>query len=381
MEKFDVVIVGSGLVGSALAWELTRLGAHLVVLESSSEIAAGASRSNSGLLCTGFDSTPQTLETRMILEQGKRWRPIFDGLGIPYRIPGALVLANDQTEAERLPGLAENAQRNGIETILLERSEIREREPGVSAVAGLLVPGEAITDPYEAVRGLLSVVADVRLGWPVQRLSNDKGVTVVSGPAGSIAGRFIVNCAGLYADDVAGDGSFRITPRRGEFLVFGEASARRVNHILLPLPTGETKGVILFPTVYDQLCAGPSAVDQNDKDDWRARPEELQKIRSKAISILPELESVEPTASWAGLRPVGHPRNYYLEWSEKYRSLLNVAGIRSTGLSSCLGLSQLIAGLLIERGLKLKESSALPTPPRPDAPAIPWWERLNRLRG
>ncbi|HEX7003694.1 MAG TPA: FAD-dependent oxidoreductase [Trueperaceae bacterium] len=380
MEQFDVVIVGSGLVGAAVAWELSRAGVRTAVLEASNEIAAGASRSNSGLLCTGFDSEPGTLETEMILEQGRRWRPVFDSLGIPYRIPGALVLAHDEAQEARLPALARNASQNGVETTLLDRAEVARREPGVRARAALLVPAEAITDPYEVVRGLLSQTPEVRLEWPVREVSSVNGGAEVAGPAGRIAARFVINCAGLYADEVAADGAFQITPRRGEFLAFGEGSAERIRHILLPVPSGRTKGVLLFPTVHGRLCAGPSAIDQVDKEDWRPRANELSRIRARAAEILPELASVKPVAAWAGLRPVGHPRNYYVGWSSRVPSMLSIAGIRSTGLSSCLGLSSLALRLLEERGLESRGRELRPLTPAAESMPVPWWERLNRLR-
>ncbi len=152
MERVEVAVVGAGLVGAAVAYDLAAAGVRAVVLEGAAELAAGASRSNSGIVHTGFDSTPGTLETAMIRDQARRWRAIFDALGVPYRVPGALVIATDDEQASRLPGLAEQARGNGVTVELLDRAAAREREPRVAAHAALLVPGEAMTDPYEVVR-------------------------------------------------------------------------------------------------------------------------------------------------------------------------------------------------------------------------------------
>ncbi|MEX2542937.1 MAG: FAD-dependent oxidoreductase [Trueperaceae bacterium] len=396
MEQFQVAVVGAGLVGAAVARELHGAGVKTVVLEAAPQIAAGASRSNSGILCTGFDAAPQSLEARMILAQGRRWRRVFDELRIPHRTPGALVLANSESQLAALNGLAENAERNGVDTEIVTGERLRRFEPAVVAEAALLVPGEAITDPYEAVRRLLTGGPEVRLSWPVTRIEQSGASLRVVGPAGTVSADYAVNCAGLYADEVAGDDSFRISPRRGEFVVYGRADSISLAHILLPVPNERTKGVLVFPTVHGNICAGPSAVDQVDKDDWKPRASELEAITEQAVELFPPLKNLEVVGSWAGLRPVGHPHSYIVDWSERTPSLLNIAGIRSTGLSSCLGLSRLAVELLVERGLPLacppepdSDSSRSGSTPDVVAPADghyvgdgeqkPWWERLRPL--
>lgn len=394
MEHFDVAVIGAGLVGAAVARELHAGGVRTVVLEATPQIAAGASRSNSGILCTGYDADPHSLEARMILEQGVRWRPIFSKLGIPFRTTGALVLARSDTQLAALAGLADNAESNGVTTELLTGEQLARLEPAAVGKAALLVPGESITDPYEVVRRFLADGPEVRLRWPVARVDPAGESVRAIGPAGTVSADFAVNCAGLRGDDVADDGSFRISPRRGDFLVFGRDAAISPAHILLPVPDQRTKGVLVFPTVHGNICAGPSAVDQVDKDDWRPRPAELQKIRNQAIELYPPLEHLEVIGSWAGLRPVGHPHSYIVEWSKRAPSLLNIAAIRSTGLSSCLGLARLAIELLAERGLPLPaQQTGRPFSPSKaadeltgkaptrseivDRDSVPWWERAR----
>lgn len=385
MDRFDVAVVGAGLVGAAVAYDLAAGGVRTVVLEAEAELAAGASRSNSGVVHTGFDSEPGTLETEMIRRQSARWRGVFDSLEVPYRETGALLVATDEDEAAVLPDKARNAARNGVEVELLGGGDARSVEPRSAAVAGLLVPGESITDPYEVVRRMLASSPNIeaRLGWPVTSVEPDGEGAVVAGPAGKVSAGFVLNCAGLFADELAGDGSFRIFPRRGEFVVFGRGSARLVDRILLPVPTTQTKGVLVFPTIYGHLCAGPTAEDQADKNDWRPQEGGLAFVKDRAARMVPEIEGLEQTDSWAGLRPAGEPHNYELGWSGRVPAMFHVAAIRSTGLSACLGLSERVVGLLAERGLKIRTGGTGTTAPPPafdDAPR-PWWERLNALRG
>jgi glycerol-3-phosphate dehydrogenase len=155
----------------------------------------------------------------------------------------------------------------------------------------------------------------------------------------------VVNCAGLYADDIArmcGDDSFEIYPRKGEFLLFdGE-----LDTILLPTPTKRTKGVLVFPTVHGKVAAGPTAVDQSDKDDWSVRPEARDEILPKAVAMWPPLAGAEQVGAWAGLRPAGRGANYLIGPSRACRGLINVAAIRSTGLTASLGIAEYVCGLV-----------------------------------
>ena len=378
-EQFDVAVVGAGLVGAAVAFDLFRAGARTLVLEAGPEPATGASRSNSGILHTGFDSSPDTLETELIREHGLRWRPLFQELGVPFRETGALLLATDEEQLATLPVLAANAEENGVEVELLDEASTRAHEPGATAIGSMLVPGESITDPYEVTRRLLCAGPETRFNWRVEQVEDRGGGATVEGSSGKISARFVVNCAGLFGDEVAGDGAFSISARRGEFVVFPKGSAALVEHILLPVPTKNTKGVLVFPTIHGHLCAGPSAVDQEDKDDWRPRRRHLDEVVRRAARLFPALHDLEQVDSWAGLRPVGDPRNYIIEWSQPKPSMLHVAAIRSTGLSACLGISQLVLSMLVERGFEPR-----PSPPAlPEIPAldmVPWWERLNALR-
>jgi glycerol-3-phosphate dehydrogenase len=372
----DVIIIGSGLVGSAVAFDLKRMGLDVVVLERERELGAGASRSNSGILHTGFDSQVGTLETQLIRKQAERWLSVFDTLEIPYKLPGALLLAKNSEAVERLESIQQDAAKNGVMTEILSGEKTKQLEPNAVAEASLHIPGEAMTDPFEVMRRLLANV-EVRLNTTVTATEVNEEETRVITPTETFTARFVINCAGLFADEFTDE--FQITPRRGEFIVFGKGTANLVNHILLPVPNKFTKGVLVFPTLYGYLCAGPSAEDQKDKHDWAPHQSALPTLHKKAIEMLPALKNLQPVNAWAGLRTVGHPRNYFIQFSKRVPNLLHVAGIRSTGLSACLGISDYVVTMLKERGLESKSfTTSFPNLTFNDFK--PWWERLNVLR-
>jgi len=187
----------------------------------------------------------------------------------------------------------------------------------------------------------------------------------------------VVNCAGLHADEVArlaGDESFAVYPRKGEFLVFEPPDGERLERILLPVPSKRTKGVLVFPTLDGMIVAGPTAVDDEDKGDWAVRPQAREEILPMAAAMHRPLEGAEPVAAYAGLRPAGRGVNYLIGTSAACDGLVNVAAIRSTGLTASLGIAERVCRLVEALGVRLRGERPLERgePPRP---ALPWWRR------
>jgi glycerol-3-phosphate dehydrogenase len=357
---FEVAVVGAGVVGCAVALALARRGVATVLLEAEPEPGLAASGTNSGILHTGFDSPAGELETRLILRSAQLRDAVLDALGVPVLRCGA-VLAGP---APALRALAENAARNRVDVELDDDA--------------LSVPGEAVTDPIAYTRALARAAvahgAELRTGAAVESIS--RGLRLGLAGGGSLACRVAVNCAGLRADEVArlaGDDSFEIYPRKGEFLVFAGPPLER---ILLPLPDARTKGVLVFPTLDGRVIAGPTAVDGDDKDDWSVRPDAAAEIVPKARALWPALEGAEPVASYAGLRPAGRGVNYVVRRSRVCEGLVNVAAIRSTGLSASLGIAERVVRAL---GVALGPERPL-APGAPEPRARPWWRVVAEHR-
>jgi len=362
-----VAVIGAGVVGSAVALALARRGADVALLEAEDEPGLAASGTNSGILHTGFDSVPGELETELILRAGELRDHVLETLGLPVLRCGAEMRAGGSAQRGAVEDLADNAARNGVRAML--------GEGGV-----LEVPGEAVTDPVRFTLALARAAArhgaEVRTSFEVGAIRDDGGALVVSGPGGAEVGCAVaVNCAGLGAARVArmvGDESFEIYPRKGEFLVFD--SPAPPDRILLPVPTKRTKGVLVFPTIDGMVAAGPTAVDQDDAGDWTVRPEAHDEILSKAAAMYPPLRGADPAFAYAGLRPAGRGSNYVIGPSRADRRVINVAAIRSTGLTASLGIAERVAGLVSDAGIELGIEKDLMPAPAPEASG-PWWRR------
>lgn len=372
----EIAVIGAGVVGSATALELARRGANVVVLEAEPEPGLQASGTNSGILHTGFDSISGELETELILRSARLRDPVFEGLGVPMLRCGALMSPSDERERGAVEALAQNARENGVDVTLLDDGALE-------------VPGEAVTDPVVYTHALAAAAArhgaELRMRTPVEALeAADDQITIHMAGGERLSCRLVVNCAGLGAARVArsvGDDSFEVYPRKGEFLVFDSPPDAPLERILLPVPSPGTKGILVFPTLDGKIVAGPTAVDQSDPEDWSVRPEAAAEIVPKASALHPPLESAEPIAVYAGLRPAGRGVNYVIGPSPVTRRLVNVAAIRSTGMTASLGIAERVAAIAAEHGHGLGDLAPL-APAAEPAPPGPWWRRTaaHRLR-
>jgi glycerol-3-phosphate dehydrogenase len=375
----EVAVVGAGVVGSAIALALARRSATVAILEAEPEPALAASATNSGIMHTGFDSKPGELETELILRSAVLRAHVLKALEVPVLRCGALVKAHTPADQDSVAALAENAKRNGVPTV-------------IDADGVLSVPGEIVTDPVAFTLGLAEAAqrlgAQLRTSWRVaaiERSPNKASKLTLEAASGErLSTRVVVNCAGLCADDVArlvGDDSFAIYPRKGEFLVFEAPHDEPLEHILLPIPSERTKGVLVFPTIDGMVVAGPTAIDQTDKDNWAVRPEARAEILPKAAAMFPPLAGAEPVFAYAGLRPAGRGINYLIARSKNCPPLINVAAIRSTGLSASLGIAERVANLVESVGIELgPEQEFEPGQPTTSPGAGPWWRRTAEHR-
>ncbi|KQX49869.1 MULTISPECIES: FAD-dependent oxidoreductase [unclassified Streptomyces] len=358
--EYDVVVVGAGVVGSAIARTLAGHPLRVALVEAANDVGDGTSKANTAILHTGFDATPGTLEARLVREGHRLLSAYARETGIPVEPVGALLVAWDEQQRAALPRLAEKAARNGHRTTrMLSAGELRLREPhlGPDALAALEVPGEAVICPWtttlayatQAVRSgvdlhLACRVEKVRPGDPYHRLVTRRGV---------LRARHLVNACGLHADAfdaLVGREDFTVTPRRGQLLVFDKFARDLVRHVLLPVPGPLGKGVLVAPTVYGNVMLGPTAEDLTDKTATGTTAEGLAGLREQGGRILPALLDEEVTAVYAGLRAATGQEDYRIAAHPELR-YVTVGGIRSTGLTASLGIAEHVRGLLADCGL------------------------------
>ncbi len=345
----DVAVIGAGVVGAALARAFTLAGAKVVVLEKAADVLDGASKGNSAILHTGFDAPEGSLELACIREGYALYHDIHARLGLPVIRSGAMVLAWSEAEVAELPGLMAQAVANGVTDVqALTGAEALRLEPQLSprVQAGFRVPGEHLIDPWSAAHGYLLQALEngATLMRQAEVLAGRRsgGVWHLATTAGAVQARLVINAAGLWGDEVdrrvTGEASFTIKPRKGQFVVYDKTAASLLGHIILPVPTKVTKGIVVCRTVYGNLLVGPTAEEQDDREHASVDRPTLQALMRRGEEILPALAGHEVTAVYAGLRPATEEKEYRIR-TDLAEDYICVGGIRSTGLSAALGIA------------------------------------------
>jgi glycerol-3-phosphate dehydrogenase len=365
----DVVVVGAGVVGTAIARELSRFELRCTLVEAGADVGAGTSKANTALLHTGFDAKPGTQEARLVRRGHRLLSEYAPKVGIPFARTGAFLVAWSDEQRATFPGIVERAGANGYTAIReLETGELYRREPhlGSGARGALEVPDEGVVCPFTTPLAFATeaVLAgcELRLDAPLTRMERiDNGFALGVGGT-RLTTRFVVNAAGLHSDEVdrlAGHDGFTVTPRRGELIVLDKLARPLLEHIILAVPTGTTKGVLLAPTVFGNLLLGPTADDVGDKTDTSSTAAGLAYLRSEGARIMPALLEQEVTAVYAGLRAATEHDDYQLSvhGAEGYAC---VGGIRSTGLTASMAIAEHVRAGLEGAGLSLRAKESVP---------------------
>jgi glycerol-3-phosphate dehydrogenase len=369
----DVIVIGAGIVGCAIARALGGTGLTVTLVEGRDDVGDGTSKANTALLHTGFDATPGTLESRLVARGYHLLGEYAEATGIPVERTGALLVAWTDEERDALPGLKEKAARNGYHACeVVDGDEVYRRVPdlGPGALAGLTVPGEAIICTWTTNLALATDAVvrgvELRTGARVTRVDRHAEHTTVVTTAGNLDARWVINAAGLGADHLDaefGHHRFTVTPRRGELLVFDKLTRPMVPCIVLAVPSSRGKGVLVSPTIYGNVMVGPTSENLTDRSATGTSEEGFDFLLGKGRALMPTLFEEEITATYAGLRAATDHDDYLVEVDEEQRYVL-VGGIRSTGLTSGMAVAEHLLELLAATELDLTPRADLSPPPR-----------------
>lgn len=370
---FDVAVIGAGVVGCAVARRLVLGGARVLLLEKGADLLSGASKANSAILHTGFDAPAGSLELDCMQRGYAEYLEIADALNLPLLETGALVVAWNDEELARLPALQAQALANGVDDVrALGPGELRAHAPQLSpdARGALWVPREHVIDPWSAPLAYLRQALDNggRALFDAEVLSGmrEDGAWRLHTPRGDFQARCVVNCAGLWGDHLEarllGRAGFRILPRKGQFVVFDKSAAALLRSIVLPVPGEHSKGVVLARTIFGNLLVGPTAEAQQDRARATVEQAAMRQLIDQAVRRLPALRGMPVTAVYAGLRPATEEKAYRVQLHAD-AGYLALGGIRSTGLTSALGLAA-HAATLLDAWLQGRTALAHPLWPR-----------------
>ncbi len=375
--SYDVAVIGAGVVGAAIARDLAGTGLSVALVEARDDVGDGTSKANTAILHTGFDASPGTLEARLVARGYRLLGEYAQATGIPVERTGAVLVAWTVEELDALPALRAKALKNGYQACeIVDAQRVYQLVPrlGPGVLGGLTVPDESIICTWTTTLALATDAvrrgARLLLGRRVTGAAVGPEVTALQLEGGErLLTRWVVNAAGLGADvldTLFGHNRFRVTPRRGQLLVFDKLARPMAPVIVLPVPSSLGKGVLVSPTVYGNVMVGPTAEDLTGPDAQTATGttrEGFDFLLGKARALMPELVDEEVTATYAGLRAAIDSGDYLIDPDAAQRYLL-VGGIRSTGLTAGMAIAEHVLGLLGEAGLDVAAREDLPPPPR-----------------
>ena len=385
----DVVVIGGGVVGAAVAARVSQTRNRVCLLEAAGDLAEGASKGNGGVANSGFDTEPGTLESQLITASSHRWEELARQLDVPFRRIGLLSVANTAGDCERLELRHEKATANGVRTELVSARRARELEPLLGdCLRALWSPDDGIFDPMRLTIGYAELAArngaEVRVRSPVIGIERDADrITEVRTPTARIRTRFVVNAAGLFADDVdalAGGDPCRMWPRHGQWWVLDREFGSKLSHVIAPVPGTEARGVYVLPTTNGSALVGPTADDREDRWDTSTDQAAAESVFAKARELVPTASPDYAIKSFAALRPASD-QLYRVRIDDGVVNLVHATGIRSTGVSASPALADLVLGLLGDAGLDPADRAEALTdiPARPRYAGAPDPTELDKL--
>lgn len=348
---FDVAVIGGGVIGALTARELKKYALSVAVLEAADDVAAGASKANSGIVHAGFDALPGTLKAKYNVMGNAMMENVCRELGVKFSRCGSLVVAHGAEEEAQLKMLLARGRENGVDGLeLLTREQVLEKEPHAAGgvTAALYAPTGGIVCPYgltiAAMGNAMDNGAQLLCGFEVcGAQKGEAGWTLLSSDGRQLTARVVVNCAGAgaeYVADLFGDASFRIGLRRGEYMLLDKTAGRHVSHTVFSVPTKAGKGVLVTPTADGNLLVGPTSVEDEMYSTAVRRPA-FDEIGEKALSMIADIPFGQVITSFAGERAYCDRHDFILEWGAD--GVFHAAGIESPGLTSSPAIAREIA--------------------------------------
>ncbi len=355
--KYDVAVVGAGVIGSLIARELSRFNIKIALVEKCNDMAMGTSKANSAIVHAGFDAKPGSFKAKMNVEGTALMPELCKTLSVPFKPIGSLVVAFSDEEKETLNELLERGKENGVPGLeIYDTEKLREAEPNISkeAKAALWAPSAGIVCPYEltiaaAENAVVNGVDFIR-NFEVKKIDFDGSSFTISDGSDEIKASYIINSAGVFCDEIAsliGDTSIHTLPRKGEYMLCDKSIGKLANHTIFQCPSKMGKGILVTPTVDGNLLLGPSALDIEDKNDVSTTADTLSEILETAKKSVPCLTTREVITSFAGLRAHCDRNDFIIEPSEKNKQFINVAGIESPGLSSAPAIAVYVKNMIV----------------------------------
>jgi len=363
---YDVAIIGAGVIGSMIARELSQYAINICFIDKEADVAMGTSKANSGIIHAGYGEVPGTLKARFNVIGNSMMGQISNELGIHFKKIGSLVLAFSENDMNAVKALYTKGLENRVPGMeILNGVQVKSIEPNVSddVIGALFSPTTGIICPYEltiaAAENAVQNGVKLFLENEVKGISRDEDIFIIYTSQGRVESKFVVNAAGVYADTISamvGENDYIIKPRKGEYILLDKNLGNIVHTVIFQPPSNMGKGILVSPTVDNNLLLGPTAENIDDKEDTATTAQGLDVVINSAKRSIPALNLKEVITSFAGLRAVSSTNDFVIRPSEKVKGFIHAGGIQSPGLTACPQIAKYVVEILKEQGLVLIEN-------------------------
>lgn len=337
---FDVVVIGAGVIGSAIAREASKYKLKVLVLDKENDVGNVTSMANSAIVHSGYDPKPGTKKAFHNVRGNSMYEELCNDLDVEFKRIGSLTCAINEEEKEIIENYVSRSKENGVEVKLLNKEETKEIEPfiGDNVIASLYAPSAGIVNPFELTVALMENAMDngveLKLNEEVINIIKiDNGYKVIT-KDNEYEAKVVVNSAGLYSDKISnmlGIDNYKITPRKGEYYVLDHFKKPYVSHVIFPTPSAKGKGILVTPTTHGNYLVGPSSEFVEDKDDFSTDKLTLDNIKSKASTLVSNIPFQYMIRQFSGLRATGDVGDFIIE---DHNGFIVLGGIESPGLAS-----------------------------------------------
>ncbi len=353
----DVIIIGAGVIGCAIARELSKYHLNVCVIEASEDVCTGTSKANSGIVHAGFDAKTGSQKAHFNVIGSRMMPQLTRDLDVPFKRNGALVVCVDASQRPQLDELLERGKANGVENLrILERAELHALEPNISpnAVAALHAPDSGIICPFKLTIALAENAyangVEFIFDTPVQDIRRQSdGTFTLKTPDKNFTARCVVNAAGVYSGELHNKVSaqkLHVTPRRGEYCLLDKSAGNHVHCTIFPQPTKMGKGILVTPTVHGNLIVGPNAEDIDNPEYTNTTREGLEKVQTGSASTVSNIPLRQVITSFAGLRAHEDNGDFIIGEPEDVPNFIDCVGIESPGLSAAPAIGVHVADII-----------------------------------
>ncbi len=362
--KTDVLIIGGGVIGCAIAYQLCKYNIDVTIVEKESDVCSGTSKANSSMLHDGYNVDRHKLKGQLVLKADKEiYRKLCKELHVDLNFIGSIVAGFEDSDMAIMNHQMEMANENGIVGMrMLNHDEMMEMEPNINPAVkfGLYNPNTGVLNPFELTMGFAenAVLNGAKVFLETEVIDiivKEQKIESVLTTKGSFYPKVVINSAGLYSDKIAAmaeEVDFTVKPRKGQYFLFDKQFGGHVKHCIYSAPTEYSKGMIILPTTEGNILAGSNAEMLEDKEDFSTTADALNNIYGTMIHhLFPKLPRIgDVTTTFAGLRAVSNTEDFIIAHAKTVRGMINLVGIQSPGLSSAPAIAQMVEELVREVG-------------------------------